>query len=77
MVFASSLRFVLFGTALGLGVSALATRYIAGQLYGVTPTDPLTYGSVAALVIVTATLATWWPARQAARVDPAITLRAE
>ncbi|MBK9243036.1 MAG: ABC transporter permease [Acidobacteria bacterium] len=77
MVFGSSLRFVVIGTALGLTAAAIASQYISTQLFGVTPTDPLTYAGVAALVITTAALATWWPARQAARVDPAITLRAE
>jgi len=77
MVFGSSLRFVVIGTALGLTAAAVAGQYISTQLFGVTPTDPMTYAVVAALVITTAALATWWPARQAARVDPAITLRAE
>jgi len=77
MILRSSMKFVAAGTVMGLVAAAAATQYISTQLYGVTPTDPLTYAGVAALVISTAALATWWPARQAARVDPAITLRAE
>jgi predicted permease len=77
MVLGSSLRAVLVGVAIGLVISAVASQWIAAQLYGVTPTDPLTYATVAALVIATALLATWWPARRAAGVDPAVTLRAE
>ena len=77
MVLGSSLRAVLLGVVLGLGASAIASQWIAAQLYGVTPTDPVTYFSVAGLIILTAAVATWWPARRAAGVDPAITLRAE
>jgi len=76
-VVGSALRPVLLGTVLGLVASAVASQWIAAQLYGVTPTDPLTYTGVAVLIVVTALLATWWPARKAAGVDPAITLRAE
>jgi putative ABC transport system permease protein len=77
MVFGSSLRFVAIGTATGLLAAAALAQYISAQLYGVTATDPVTYAMVAAIVMATAGLATWWPARQAARVDPAITLRAD
>ena len=77
MIFSSALRFVAAGAVIGLAAAALASRLIAAQMFGVTPTDPLTYASVAALVVLTAMAATWWPARRAARVDPAITLRAE
>jgi len=77
MIFASALRFVAAGAALGLGAAALLSRAITAQLFGVSPTDPLTYAAVAALVVLTAMAATWWPARRAARVDPAITLRSE
>jgi putative ABC transport system permease protein len=77
MVLGTSLKPVLTGAAVGLTASALAFQSIASQLFGVTPTDPQTYASVTGLVLVTALLATWFPARRAARVDPAITLRAE
>jgi putative ABC transport system permease protein len=77
LVFGSALRFVLAGTLIGLAAAAVGTQAIAAQLFGVTPIDPATYAGVAALVAVTAILATWWPARRAAAVDPAVTLRAE
>lgn len=77
MVLRSSLRSVTLGVVLGLAASALAYQSISAQLFDVTPTDPQTYASVTVLVLVTALLATWVPARRAARVDPAITLRAE
>lgn len=77
MVLRSSLRAVVIGAGVGLGAAALAYQSISAQLFGVTPTDPATYAGVAALVVVTAVLATWFPARRAARIDPAITLRAD
>jgi putative ABC transport system permease protein len=74
-------RHGLFITAIGLVVGAAAaagvTRLISTLLFGVSPLDPLTYaGSLLSLGIV-ALLATWIPARQATRVDPATALRGE
>jgi ABC-type antimicrobial peptide transport system permease subunit len=68
-------------TAAGLLIGALAAvfsaRVIGTQLYGVTPTDPLTYVTIAALLLIVAVVATLVPARRAARVDPIVALRAE
>jgi ABC-type antimicrobial peptide transport system permease subunit len=74
-VFAVSMRFVLAGAVVGLAISFAATRWIESQLYGVSASDPLTYGGVAAGVFLVAAIATWGPAAAAARVDPAIALR--
>lgn len=57
--------------ALGLG------RFIADQLYGVTPTDRLTFLGVTAVVVVVVAVACWRPARRAGRVDPITVLRQE
>lgn len=65
------------GVVIGLALSAATSRWIEAQLFAVTRTEPSVYISVAALVAGATLLATWRPARQAARVDPAITLRAE
>jgi ABC-type lipoprotein release transport system permease subunit len=77
MVLGSSARLVLWGAALGSGAALLTSRWIESQLFGVSPTDPATYVAVSAAIVATALLATWHPALQAARVDPAITLRTE
>jgi putative ABC transport system permease protein len=46
-------------------------------LFGVRPTDPLTFGSIALILTVIALLASYLPARRAARVDPMVSLRTE
>ena len=68
-------------TAIGLVIGVVAalglTRVMDSLLFGVSPTDPLTFGTVAALLMIVALAATYIPARRAARVDPAQTLRAD
>ena len=61
---------ILAGILVGLGVSFGLTRLIATLLYGVTPTDGLTFASVTALLVLIALLACWLPALRASRVDP-------
>jgi putative ABC transport system permease protein len=65
------------GVFLGVGGAAYASRGLSTLLFGVTPLDPRTYASVVALLAGVAVLACAIPAWRAARVDPAITLRAE
>jgi putative ABC transport system permease protein len=65
------------GLVLGLIVSYLMTQFLRTLLYGITPTDPLTFALVAVLLLATALFACWIPARRASRVDPMIALRAE
>jgi putative ABC transport system permease protein len=68
---------VAVGCIAGLAGSLAATRLVASQLYSVSPTDSLTLGGVMALLIATALLACWFPARRAARVDPMEALKTE
>jgi ABC-type antimicrobial peptide transport system permease subunit len=63
------------GLALGLIGAVALTRLIASALWGVSTTDPLTFGSVAALLFVTALVACLLPVRRAVRVDPIQALR--
>ena len=70
----------LTGVGLVVGVAAyvgVGGRVLAALLYGVSPRDPATLTAGVALLSVAAALACWIPARRAARVDPAVTLRAE
>jgi len=65
------------GVAVGLLGAWGLSRALASLLYGVSPTDPLTFGGTALLLCVIALLATWIPARRAASIDPVEALRAE
>jgi predicted permease len=71
------LKLALVGLSIGLAASLAATRLMAGLLYDVSVTDPLTFTVVGALLIVVALVACWIPARRAMRVDPMIALRYE
>ncbi len=72
-----SLPVALIGIACGLGAAAALARLMRGMLYQIDPADPVTFASVAALVLIVATLAALVPARRAMRVDPMIALRHE
>jgi ABC-type lipoprotein release transport system permease subunit len=67
----------LVALALTLGVAAAlaAARGLAHHLYDISPRDPATLATAVALFALLAAAAAWWPARRAARVDPAVTLR--
>lgn len=65
------------GGVIGLAGAVAASHAIAAMLFGVTPLDPATYLGVITLLALVSALACWLPAARAARVDPAITLRAE
>jgi predicted permease len=72
-----ALRLVLAGLAVGLTCSVLIGRGLAGLLFGVGSADPGTLGAVCAVIVGVGLLAAWTPARRAAAVDPAVTLRSE
>jgi ABC-type lipoprotein release transport system permease subunit len=61
----------------GLVGALLFTRVMEGLLFGVEPTDPLTFSAVAALLAAIALVASWIPAWRASRTDPAEVLRVE
>jgi putative ABC transport system permease protein len=77
MVLTSSARLVTIGLVGGVLAAFWAARSIESQLFGVSRFDPLTFAVVIGLVATSALAATWVPARQAARIDPAVTLRAD
>ncbi len=67
----------LIGVAVGLGAAFLLTRAIRSLLFGVSPTDPLTFVAISLLLLVTAVIASLLPARRATKVDPLVALRNE
>ena len=67
----------LSGIALGLAGAFLAARALSAFLFGVGATDPLTFGGVALMMLIVATLASYIPSRRALEVDPVVALRAE
>jgi predicted permease len=77
LVLRSSGLMVVIGAAVGIVAALIASRWTGSQFFGVAPTDPSTYLIVTAIVVGTSLLATWRPARAAARIDPAITLKTE
>jgi predicted permease len=77
LVFGEGIRWPVLGLAVGLAAAFGLTRVLTHLLFGVTATDPVTFFSVALLLIVVALVACWLPARRATRVDPIVALRCE
>ena len=77
MILNQGVRTIVIGIAIGLVASLALTRTLSSLLFGVTATDPLTFAAVIALLIATALLACYIPARRATKVDPMVALRYE
>jgi predicted permease len=75
MVVGSALRLVGLGLAIGVIGALAAGQVIRSQLFGVQPTDPVTLGAVAAVLVATALAASYLPARRASTLDPGTVLR--
>jgi predicted permease len=77
MVVGQGMRTILMGVAIGIAGSFALTRTVSSLLFGITATDPITFGGVTLLLIVVALLACYLPARHATKVDPVVALRCE
>jgi predicted permease len=77
MIVRRGLALAVSGVGAGLFVSAMMTRLIAGMLYGIRPSDPMTFVGVSAILLLVSLAATGLPAYRAACLDPLKTLREE
>ena len=68
-------RLVVIGTVIGVAGALLSGRAIGTLMYGVKPTDPWTFAAIVIVIAATALLASYLPARRAARVDPLVAIR--
>jgi ABC-type antimicrobial peptide transport system permease subunit len=77
MMIRQGLRLAAVGIAFGVAGAFGVTRLIGTLLYDVTPTDPLSFAAVVALMLSVAAVAAYLPARRATKVDPMVALRTE
>ena len=77
MVLGEVLRTTLIGIGAGLLVGWAVARLVSSHLWGVSPSDPVSFFLAGVVLLVTALFAGWWPAWRATRVDPASTLRVD
>lgn len=75
MVMRQGMVFAAIGIVIGIAAALALATQIASLLFGVKPWDPLVFGVIPVVLIATALLAVWWPARRATQVDPATALR--
>ncbi len=77
LVLSEGLRLMLIGVVIGTALAFAVARVLKSYLYGVEPTDPLTFVAVAVLFVLVALIACYFPARRATTVDPMVALRQE
>jgi ABC-type antimicrobial peptide transport system permease subunit len=77
LVVSEGLKLGTVGVAVGVALALVGARWVAPLLFDESPHDPVVFGLVAAVLVGVAALASYLPARRAARVDPMVALRSE
>jgi ABC-type antimicrobial peptide transport system permease subunit len=77
LVLVQGMSLTLIGMSIGIAAAFALTHFLSSLLYGVKPTDPLTFGAVSFILACAALLACYFPAKRAAKVDPIVALRYE
>jgi len=77
LVLGQTVMLAAIGVAGGLVTAIAVTRFALNLLYGVSPADPATFALIAALLLLVALVAGYFPARRATRIDPTVALRSE
>jgi predicted permease len=77
LIVGQAMTLVAISVVIGLVGAFAATRLLTSLLFGVTPSDPITFGAIVLLIVGVAALAAWLPARRAMEVDPIVALRSE
>ena len=77
MVVGRGLALAIVGVVIGLAAAFALSRFLVSVLFGIRPLDPVTFVSMAAVLLAAAAIASWLPARRAAALDPVETLRSD
>jgi ABC-type antimicrobial peptide transport system permease subunit len=75
LILLQGMKLAALGAGIGMLISMALTRLMKNLLFGVSPTDPLTFGTIVLLLMSVALLACYFPARKAIKVDPMVALR--
>jgi predicted permease len=77
LIGSQGLAMTLAGALAGLGTALWLSRGLRALLFGIAPTDPVSFAAVAVFLVLVGAVASWIPARSATRIDPAVALRVE
>jgi putative ABC transport system permease protein len=77
MVIGQGMRLIALGLVIGVGLSLAVTRGLESMLFGISASDPMTFGVVAGMMGLVGLMACWLPALRAGRINPVVAIRAE
>jgi len=77
LIIGQGMKLGVIGVAIGFAIAMGLTHFLSSMLFGITATDPVSFGAVILMLLVVVVMACYVPARRAMRVDPMIALRHE